>query len=43
MRTNVRMGANAKRSGQMSTAAYAPSGSPEKVANVILIIFKVRV
>ncbi len=43
MRASARTGANAKRSGQMSTAVYAPLGSPEKVANVILIIFKVRV
>jgi hypothetical protein len=42
MRTSVRTRANAKRLGRMSTAAYARSGSPGNIVNV-MIIFKVKV
>jgi len=37
MRTNVRTGVNAKRLGQMSTAAYAQLGLLEKIVNVNII------
>ncbi len=42
MRASVRTGVNAKRLGQMSTAVYARLGSPAKIVNVIITIFKIK-
>ena len=42
MRASVRTGANVKRLGQMSTAVYARLGSPAKIVNVIITIFKIK-
>ena len=42
MRASVRTGVNAKRLGQMSTAVYARLGSPAKIVNVIITIFKIN-